>query len=315
MLVSKTTYDYDTYVLSEQGGLLFMLHDNIRYFRKAKGMSQEELAQKLNVVRQTISKWEKGISIPDADILIRISECLDVSVSRLLGIKEDNIDRLKLSQELVKLNARLLKKEERERLVKKVNQKRGLILLFSFLTMFLMLILKNEIASILLVGLCVLVSVIVLYRNLTLFTSITTDDMKIGILRCITFFNFGILIIGILFSLLIAFDIIIFTENSEKMFAMSIVSCVMFFGGIISSKLPYSKHTGLRLPWTVQDKETWSIAHRIIEHISLPIVLLYIACTLSIDNFEFVTLVAMLVWIGIPAIISYIFFKQKIYGQ
>lgn len=76
------------------------------------------------------------------------------------------------------------------------------------------------------------------------------------------------------------------------MFAMSIVSCVMLFWGIISSKLPYSKHTGLRLLWTVQDKETWSIAHRIIEYISLPIVLLYIACTLSIDNFEFVTLVA-----------------------
>lgn len=146
------------------------------------------MAQKLNVVRQTISKWEKGISIPDADILIRISECLDVSVSRLLRIKEDNIGRLKLFQELVKLNARLLKKDERERLVKKVNQKRGLILLFSFLAMFLMLVLKNEIVSILLVGLCVSVSAIVLYQNLTLFTSITTDDMKFGILRCITFF-------------------------------------------------------------------------------------------------------------------------------
>lgn len=142
----------------------------------------------MNVVRQTISKWEKGISIPDADILIRISECLDVSVSRLLRIKEDNIGRLKLFQELVKLNARLLKKDERERLVKKVNQKRGLILLFSFLAMFLMLVLKNEIVSILLVGLCVSVSAIVLYQNLTLFTSITTDDMKFGILRCITFF-------------------------------------------------------------------------------------------------------------------------------
>ena len=50
-----------------------MLKDNIKSIRKAKGLSQQELAVKLNVVRQTISKWEQGLSVPDSDMLIAIS--------------------------------------------------------------------------------------------------------------------------------------------------------------------------------------------------------------------------------------------------
>ena len=53
-----------------------MLNESIKSLRKSKGLSQEELAVKLNVVRQTISKWEKGLSVPDSDMLISISEAL-----------------------------------------------------------------------------------------------------------------------------------------------------------------------------------------------------------------------------------------------
>lgn len=62
-----------------------MLSNNIKFYRKAKGLSQEELAAKLNVVRQTVSKWEQGASVPDADLLILLAEALDVQVSALLG--------------------------------------------------------------------------------------------------------------------------------------------------------------------------------------------------------------------------------------
>lgn len=76
-----------------------MLNENIKLQRKAKGMSQEELATKLNVVRQTLSKWEKGQSVPDAEMLMRIAEALDISVSELLGEScpsEINSDTLKI---------------------------------------------------------------------------------------------------------------------------------------------------------------------------------------------------------------------------
>ncbi len=62
-----------------------MLNENIRNLRKAKGISQEELSIKLNVVRQTVSKWENGLSVPDASMMILLAEELDTSVSALLG--------------------------------------------------------------------------------------------------------------------------------------------------------------------------------------------------------------------------------------
>ena len=62
-----------------------MLNENIKALRKSKGLSQQDLADKLNVVRQTISKWEQGLSVPDSDLLIALSEALETPVSTLLG--------------------------------------------------------------------------------------------------------------------------------------------------------------------------------------------------------------------------------------
>ena len=62
-----------------------MLSEKLKQLRRAKDLSQENLALKLNVVRQTVSKWEKGLSVPDADMLLRLAETLDVPVSRLLS--------------------------------------------------------------------------------------------------------------------------------------------------------------------------------------------------------------------------------------
>lgn len=64
-----------------------MLSENIKALRKSKGLSQEELAVKLHIVRQTISKWEQGLSVPDAEMLVSLSEALETPVSDLLGEK------------------------------------------------------------------------------------------------------------------------------------------------------------------------------------------------------------------------------------
>lgn len=87
-----------------------MLNENIKTLRKSKGLSQEELAIKLNVVRQTISKWEQGLSVPDVDMLITISEVLETPVSTLLGetIIETKADDLKaISEKLEVINLQL----------------------------------------------------------------------------------------------------------------------------------------------------------------------------------------------------------------
>ena len=62
-----------------------MLAENLKALRRAKGLSQEELAVRLYVVRQTVSKWEKGRSVPDADLLVRLAEELDTTAAALLG--------------------------------------------------------------------------------------------------------------------------------------------------------------------------------------------------------------------------------------
>lgn len=87
-----------------------MLNENIKKLRKAKGLSQEELAIKLNVVRQTVSKWENGLSVPDSSMLISLAEELDTSVSILLGesVKEYGSDDIKaISEKLEVINLQL----------------------------------------------------------------------------------------------------------------------------------------------------------------------------------------------------------------
>lgn len=91
-----------------------MLNENIRAIRKSKGLSQQEFAVKLNVVRQTVSKWEQGLSVPDADMLIAISEVFETPVSTLLGetVIETEVDRFKaISEKLEVINLQLAQRK------------------------------------------------------------------------------------------------------------------------------------------------------------------------------------------------------------
>lgn len=95
-----------------------MLKENIKTIRKSKGLSQEELGIKLNVVRQTISKWEQGLSVPDSEMLISISEALETPVSTLLGetISESKVDDLKaISEKLEIINLQISQRKNARR--------------------------------------------------------------------------------------------------------------------------------------------------------------------------------------------------------
>ena len=95
-----------------------MLKDNLKTLRKNKGLSQEELSIKLNVVRQTISKWETGLSVPDAEMLVTISELFDTPVSEILGesigTKETN-DLKVISEKLEVINEQLSISQKQKR--------------------------------------------------------------------------------------------------------------------------------------------------------------------------------------------------------
>lgn len=91
-----------------------MLNENIKALRKNKGFTQEELASRLNVARQTISKWEKGYSVPDADLLKKIADVLETDVSTLLGspvAADANVDMV--AEQLSRINEQLVIKNRR----------------------------------------------------------------------------------------------------------------------------------------------------------------------------------------------------------
>ncbi|MBM6765044.1 helix-turn-helix transcriptional regulator [Faecalicoccus pleomorphus] len=92
-----------------------MLSENIKKLRKSKGLSQQELAVELNVVRQTLSKWENGLSVPDADMLVSLSNTFDVPVSSLLGetISEKEANTIQsLANKLEIINLQLAQRKE-----------------------------------------------------------------------------------------------------------------------------------------------------------------------------------------------------------
>ena len=95
-----------------------MFGENLKAMRKAKGYTQEELAIKINVVRQTVSKWEKGLSVPDADVLSQIAEVLDTKVSVLLGgtITEE-ADKDAVAEQLAKISEQLAIKNRRSKAI------------------------------------------------------------------------------------------------------------------------------------------------------------------------------------------------------
>lgn len=104
-----------------------MFQENLKTLRRQRGLSQQALADRLHVVRQTISKWERGVSVPDAELLIRLAEELDTTVADLLGetISQPS-DETALSRQLSQLNSILAERNRRHRRICRVV---GLVLL------------------------------------------------------------------------------------------------------------------------------------------------------------------------------------------
>lgn len=286
-----------------------MLNENIRKYRKECGLSQEEMAVKLHVVRQTISKWETNLSVPDADMLIEIAKLLQVSVEQLLDYSGK--DNLSVDTELARLNEELAKHIKEERRLQLYHQKRNLILYLLIASLTIALVVKNTFLSIGLILLCVLASLWVLYRNLALLASQTSSPSKQ---------QFHALKLTLLFSLLLILFTIGFVcleklgmigETSEFYFVIGIIITLMLFLGYISLKLPYTRFVGLRLPWTVCDEETWYFAHRIIALITPPSIMLMFVGLLMFADKEKVLLICLFLWIMIPSILSLMFYVRK----
>ncbi|MBO5228496.1 MAG: helix-turn-helix domain-containing protein [Lachnospiraceae bacterium] len=112
-----------------------MLAENLKVLRKQKGFSQEELAVRVNVVRQTVSKWEKGLSVPDADALVKLAEVLGVSTSELLGEEVKNEgNSLEVAEQLSKIAALMaIQMQRKQQLIRIIVSIIGTVVLIMFI--------------------------------------------------------------------------------------------------------------------------------------------------------------------------------------
>ncbi len=93
-----------------------MLGENIAALRRKNGMTQQTLADALHVTRQTISKWEKNLSVPDADALVRLADALDTTVQALLDAPVEAPEAPSdVAAALVRINDQLAEKNRRSR--------------------------------------------------------------------------------------------------------------------------------------------------------------------------------------------------------
>ncbi len=279
-----------------------MLSENIKRLRAESGMSQEELAARLAVVRQTVSKWERGMSVPDADMVVRLAELFGVPVSELLGTQTQDA-AADLAAELARANSLLAEKAAAERTASIISRRRGAIIAPCFLALVLALAVDAPVLSLALISLCLAAALFTLWRSLALLTG-PVPARGLRAVKVATIFDAAVFACVLITALLSACGVFMPGAEGEKWLAAGIIAAVMVFSGIISPRLPFNRHTGLRLPWTVTDEGAWNAAHAVLGFTAIPVALLYLAAAAAFGDFEAVTLTAVLAWLGIPALVS-----------
>lgn len=196
-----------------------------------------------------------------------------------------------------------------------VNKSRGMILFLSFTGLIVALVLQNGVAALLLTGGCFLAAEWVLYRHLDELSNVSEDSPKLKTLRFVTLFDVFLLLLCIGAALLAEAGIVGRNETADKYFAAALILAIMLILGNLAPKMPFTRHTGLRLPWTVTDEETWIVAHRILGYISLPLALVYLAGIPAVPDFKALSVIIFLLWIGIPSGLSLLFYVRKFRGR
>jgi hypothetical protein len=152
---------------------------------------------------------------------------------------------------------------------------------------------------------------IILYRNSSLLSAGFDSSGKTGSIKAAAVFDIAFIVAVSVFGILVKTGRIHVSENQEALFYSALIAALMGFVGIVAPRLPYNRHIGLRLPWTVQNEGAWNIAHRILGIISIPLGLAYMSLTFFVSNMETLTLIAVLVWIGVPGLVSFLYTYKK----
>lgn len=191
----------------------------------------------------------------------------------------------------------------------KTAELRWMLLIFSLLGLLSAVFIPFPVLKLALLCALSAACLVILYRNMDSLTGYSEENPKNRTMKWITVFNGALLLLCIGAAWL--------GENgylgnvSEEWLAVALVSVVMVVLGNLAPKIPFNRYTGLRLPWTVRDEDTWRLAHRILGYISFPLVFLYGALLLSGVEIGTATGVVILSWVIIPGGISFLFYRRK----
>lgn len=191
------------------------------------------------------------------------------------------------------------------------NKARWLIGGLSVLALILSVLIGNEIVSGILVVLCAIISIGILYHKLPELSNISADNPKVKTLRFVTVFNVVVLVGLITFGILTEREVIRFTQQSAAFILPILFAVIIMVFGNVAPQIPHNRYTGLRLPWTVNDEETWIVAHRILGYLSWPCGILCLTGIINIKASIYIPIAMLFVWILVPVTFSYIFFCRK----
>lgn len=185
----------------------------------------------------------------------------------------------------------------------------------AFLTLFLLFLYRNNTFSTIFAGICLLISAIILFISIPSIYRKSLDSFSIKTLREVTMFNILTILAIVVYIILGQTKIIQISDEQESTLAAMILSVIVFTLGNICPRLPFSRYTGLRLPWTLADEDTWTVAHRLLGYCSYPIGLcILVTCFVNIlsEIRNYICVSLFLLWIAIPAIISFSFYHRKV---
>lgn len=191
----------------------------------------------------------------------------------------------------------------------KTAELRWMLLIFSLLGLLSAVFIPFPVLKLALLCALSAACLVILYRNMDSLTGYSEQNPKNRTMKWITIFNGALLLFCI--------GAVWLGENgylgnvSEEWLAVALVSVVMVVLGNLAPKIPFNRYTGLRLPWTVRDEDTWRLAHRILGYISFPLVFLYGALLLSGVEIGTATGIVIFSWIIIPGGISFLFYRRK----
>ncbi len=182
-----------------------------------------------------------------------------------------------------------------------------------FATLAFALLLPDETASAVVILLCVGAALVILWRNLPALSDLEPDHPKVGVLRQVTVMTVVLLAFFIGLAWMVETGRFSLSEDQSKWLLAALFGGIILVFGNLAPKLPHTRHTGLRLPWTIRDEQTWLVAHRILGWLSLPFGLLALAAAAipDTDLSVKVTLSVLLGWIAIPSVLSLLFYLKK----